>query len=190
MSVRVLNRAEVERLLPVADCIEPVERALAALARDELSNPLRTVVRHPDAPTLLGLMPAFRGGEQPLHALKTVCIAPGNAARGLDPHQGFVALFDGESGEPRALLNAGAITAIRTAAVSAVATRLLARPGAATVAILGAGVQARAHVEAMRAVLPSATVRGWSRTPGHASLLPGVEEVDSAQEALAGADVV
>ena len=71
----------------------------------------------------MGLMPAYRGGETPLWGLKTVVIAPGNAARNMDLHQGFVALFDGETGETRALLNAGGITAVRTAAVSAVATR-------------------------------------------------------------------
>jgi ornithine cyclodeaminase/alanine dehydrogenase-like protein (mu-crystallin family) len=190
MSVRVLSRDDVERLLPVADCIEPVERALAALARGELSNPLRTVVRHPGAATLMGLMPAYRSAPEPVHALKAVCVAPGNAALGLDPHQGFVVLFDGATGVVRALMNAGALTAIRTAAVSAVATRLLARPGAERVAVLGAGVQARAHVEAMRAVLPGARMTGWSRTPGRASRLPGVEEVASAREAVAGADVV
>ncbi len=190
MSVRVLGEADVYRLLPVADCIEPMERVLAALARDELYNPLRFVIRPPGSRTLMGLMPAHRGGAAPLFALKTVCIAPGNAARGLDSHQGFVALFDGETGATRALFNAGAITAIRTAAVSAVATRLLARPGSTRLAILGAGIQARSHLEAMRAVLTLEHVSVWSRTPGRASLLPGVEEAASAREAVAGADVI
>jgi ornithine cyclodeaminase len=138
----------------------------------------------------MGLMPAHRRGAEPVYSLKTVCIAPGNAARGLDSHQGFVALFDGGTGETRALVNAGAITAIRTAAVSAVATRLLARPGSRRLAILGAGTQARAHLEAMRAVLELERVTAWSRTPGRAARLPGVEEAPSAREALAGADVV
>ncbi len=191
MSVRVIAEADVYRLLPVADCIAPVEAALAALAREELANPLRFVVRPPGAATLMGLMPAYRGGSAPLYALKTVCIAPGNAARGLDSHQGFVALFDGETGQTRALVNAGAITAIRTAAVSALATRLLARPGASRLAILGAGTQARSHLEAMRAVMPLERVRAWSRTPGHAASLGAeVEEVGSAREAVADADVV
>jgi ornithine cyclodeaminase/alanine dehydrogenase-like protein (mu-crystallin family) len=190
MSVCVLSEADVFRLLPVADCIGPMERALASLAREELYNPLRFVIRPPGSSTLMGLMPAYRAGTDPLYALKTVCIAPGNAARGLDSHQGFVALFDGETGATRALLNAGAITAIRTAAVSAVATRLLARPGASRLAILGAGTQARSHLEAMRAVLELERVTVWSRTPGRASLLPGVEEAASAREAVAGADVI
>jgi ornithine cyclodeaminase/alanine dehydrogenase-like protein (mu-crystallin family) len=190
MSVTVLSEADVRTLLPVADCIEPMERALAALARGELHNPLRFVVRPPGAETLMGLMPAYRFGSDPVYALKAVCVVPANAARGLDSHQGFVALFDGETGETRALLNAGALSAIRTAAVSAVATRLLARPGARSVAILGAGTQARSHLEAMRAVFPDAEVTVWSRTPGRAALLPGVREAASAREAVAGAEVV
>ncbi len=190
MSVRVLSEHDVYRLLPVADCIEPMEQVLAALAREELYNPLRFVVRPPDTPTLMGLMPAHRGGDAPVYALKTVCIAPGNAARGLDSHQGFVALFDGETGATRALVNAGAITSIRTAAVTAVATRLLARPDARTLAILGSGTQGRSHLEAMRAVLPFDEVRVWSRTPGNASKLDGVREVATPEEAVRGADVV
>jgi ornithine cyclodeaminase len=190
MSVSVLSEHEVYRLLPVADCIEPMREVLAALAREELYNPLRSVIRPPHAATLMGLMPAHRSVPAPVYSLKTVCIVPGNASRGLDSHQGFVAIFDGETGQTRALVNAGAITAVRTAAVSAVATELLARPGSATLAILGSGTQARAHLEAMRAVLPLERVRVWSRTPGSASKLDAVEEAESAEEAVRGADVV
>jgi len=132
-------------------------------------------------------MPAHRGGDDPLWALKTVAIFPGNAARGLDSHQGFVALFDGETGATRALLNAGALTAIRTAAVSGVATRLLAREDSRTLAILGAGIQARAHLDAMRAVRDFDRVVVWSRTPGR---MPELEEAATAEEAVRDADVV
>ena len=190
MTVRILNEREVHRLLPMAACIAAMEEALAALARGEVFNPLRSVVRPPGEANLLGLMPAHRSGREPVFALKAICIAPGNAAAGLDLHQGFVALFDGATGVPRVLMNASAVTAVRTAAVSGVATKLLARPGASTLAILGAGVQARSHLEAMRAVLPFERVRVWSRTPGRAAQLDGVEEAASAEEALAGADVV
>jgi ornithine cyclodeaminase/alanine dehydrogenase-like protein (mu-crystallin family) len=190
MTVRILSEHDVYRLLPVADCIEPMERVLAALAREELYNPLRFVVRPPEAETLMGLMPAYRSGEGSVYALKTVCVVPGNAARGLDSHQGFVALFDGETGVTLGLVNAGAITAIRTAAVTAVATRLLARPDSRTLAILGSGTQGRSHLQAMRAVLPFEEVRAWSRTPGNAAKLDGVVEVATAEEAVCGADVV
>ena len=92
MSVRILDEDDVLRLLPMSECIEVMAEALASLARGEVHNPLRFVVRPPEAPSLLGLMPAYRGGEAPLWGLKSVVIAPGNAARGLDLHQGFVAL--------------------------------------------------------------------------------------------------
>ena len=168
-----------------------MEEALAALAREELYNPLRFVVRPPDATTLMGLMPAYRASRARSTRSRPSASRPGNRARGLDSHQGFVALFDGETGQVLGLVNAGAITAIRTAAVSAVATKLLARPGSTTLGILGAGTQGRSHLEAMRAVLPFERVRAWSRTPGSvAELGDGVEEVSTAEEAVRGADVV
>jgi ornithine cyclodeaminase/alanine dehydrogenase-like protein (mu-crystallin family) len=190
MSVRILDEEDVRRLLPMSECNDVMAEALASLARDELHNPLRFVVRPPGEQTLMGLMPAHRSSPAPLYALKTVVIAPANAALGLDLHQGFVALFDGETGETRALMNAGGITAVRTAAVSGVATRLLAREDARTLAILGAGIQAKAHLEAMRAVRDFDRVLVWSRTPGRALELDGVEEAESAEAAVREADVV
>ncbi|MBA3844151.1 MAG: ornithine cyclodeaminase family protein [Actinobacteria bacterium] len=190
MSVRILDEQDVRRLLPMGECIEVMAGALEALARGEVHNPLRFVVRPPGEKSLLGLMPAHRGGSAPVYALKTVAIFPGNSARGLDPHQGFVALFDGETGETRAIMSASAITAVRTAAVSGVATRLLAREDARTLAILGAGFQAGAHLEAMRAVRDFEHVVMWSRTPGRAAAFDGVEEAASAEEAVRDADVV
>ncbi|MDQ5820798.1 MAG: ornithine cyclodeaminase family protein [Actinomycetota bacterium] len=189
MSTLVLSQAEVERLLTMPECIELMEETLVALARGELYQPLRSVVRPPDADGFMGLMPAHRGAGAPAFGLKVVCIFPGNPARGLDAHQGAVVLFDGETGEVRAMVNASAITAIRTAAVSAVATRALARAGARSLAILGAGVQARAHLEAMRALQEWEQIVVWSRTAEHAREL-GVEVAPSAEEALRDTDVV
>jgi ornithine cyclodeaminase len=183
----VLDEEAVRRLLPPDECIAAMEGALAALARGEVHNPLRFVVRPPGEGSLLGLMPAHRGGAEPLWALKAVAIFPSNAARGLDLHQGFVALFDGETGATRAILNAGAITAVRTAAVTAVATRLLARRDASTLAILGAGIQARAHLDALRLVRGFERVLVWSPS-GRA--LEGAESAGSAEEAVRDADVV
>ena len=85
------------------------------------------------------------GGETPYYALKEVCVFPENPKRGLDTHLGAVILHSGDTGEPLAFMNASAITAIRTAAVSAVATRLLAREDAAVLAIIGTGVQGQSH---------------------------------------------
>jgi ornithine cyclodeaminase/alanine dehydrogenase-like protein (mu-crystallin family) len=190
MNVRILDEHDVRRLLPMEECIDVMEAALASLARGELHNPLRFVVRPPGESSLLGLMPAHRSAPLPLYSLKTVAVFPENSARGLDPHQGFVALFDGTTGETRAVMNAGAITAVRTAAVSGVATRALARKDAKTLAILGAGFQAAAHLDAMRAVRDFDRILMWSRTPGRAAAFDGVEEAATAEEAVRDADVV
>ncbi|MGE5433799.1 MAG: ornithine cyclodeaminase family protein, partial [Candidatus Doudnabacteria bacterium] len=164
----VLAHEDVKRLLPMEECIELMAEALANLARGESWQPLRFVVRPPEEQSLMGLMPAHRTTPEPAYGLKTVCIFPGNPARGLDAHQGGVMLFDGATGELRALIDASAVTSIRTAAVSAVATRALARPDSKVLAILGSGVQARAHLEAMAKVLSFEQARVWSRTAEHA----------------------
>ena len=179
MSLLVLDEHAVRGVLTMEACIEAMDEVLRSLARGELYQPLRPVFRAPDAETLLGLMPAYRGGERPAWSLKEIVIAPGNAARGLDSHQGGVLLHDGETGELLALLNASVVTEIRTAAVSAVATRALARAGSRVVAVLGGGTQARSHVAAMKAVLPDAEIRTWTRGDG-----------GTPEETLRDADVV
>jgi ornithine cyclodeaminase len=192
VSVLVLSDADVRELLDMESCIAAMEAALAALAREELSMPLRFVFR-PPGEQLLGLMPAHSGGPTPVFSLKEIVIAPSNGARGLDPHQGAVLLHDGETGVLRAVLNASAITETRTAAVSAVATKLLARPAARRVAILGAGVQARSHAHAMRTVIDDPELRVWSRTPAHAEALAlesHAVRCDTVEDAVDGADVV
>ena len=192
MSLLVLSDADVREVLDMESCVGAMEDALAALARDELSMPLRFVVR-PPGEALLGLMPAHRAGPEPLFSLKEIVVAPANGARGLDPHQGAVLLHNGTTGVLQAVLNASAITEIRTAAVSAVATKLLARPGPRRVAILGAGVQARSHAHAMRTVVHDPELRIWSRTPAHAEALALESHAvvcASIEEALDGADVV
>lgn len=189
----VLNQHEVEELLDTEGCIEAMAAALAALARGEVDMPLRYIFSPVDEPSLIGLMPAHRSGRRPLYSLKTVCLFPENPGRGLDAHQGTVSLFDGETGELRAVMNASAVTAIRTAAVSAVATRLLARERTPKLAILGAGVQARSHLESMRAVRDFERSVVYSPTAEHARALAeetGVETAASAEEAVRGADVV
>ncbi len=193
MSVLILSDEQVRELLDMESCIDAMADVLAALQRAELSMPLRFVFRPAGAAALMGFMPAYRGGEAPLFSLKEIVIAPGNSARGADPHQGAVMLHDGDTGELRALLNASAVTEIRTAAVSAVATRLLARADSRVVAVIGAGVQGRSHIEAMRSVLPDAEIRLWSRGAARAADLAaatGVIHVGTVEEVLAGADVV
>jgi ornithine cyclodeaminase len=170
-----------------------MEEVLASLARGDLHQPLRSIARPPGADTLLGLMPSYRGGSSPAYGLKEIVVVPTNPSRGLDTHMGGVLLHDGETGELVALLNASPITEIRTAAVSGVATRALARADAQRVAILGAGAQARGHVHAMRAVLDDPEIRIWSRRQEAAEELAsetGANVADSIETALLGADVV
>ena len=193
MAIVVLNQSEVEHLLDMEGCIEAMAGILEALARGELFQPLRSIAFPPGESSGIGLMPAHRSGPDAAYALKTICLFPDNPTRGLDAHQGTVTLFSGETGEVRALMNASAITAIRTAAVSAVATRLLAREDATELAIVGSGVQGRSHIEAMRAVKPWESIRVASRTHEHAEALAeetGAEAVESVEEAVRGADVV
>lgn len=192
MSLLVLSEADVRAVLDMESCIEAMEEALAALARDELEMPLRSVFRS-SANAFFGLMPAYRGGAAPTFALKEIVVVPDNATRGLDSHQGAVLLHDGTTGVLRAVVDASAITEIRTAAVSAVATKLLARPGARRVAILGSGVQGRSHAHAMRVVVPDAELRVWSRTPAHAEALALESHAlacATVEEALEGAEIV
>ncbi len=188
--MKVFNEHDVERLLTPAACIGVMEEALAALARGEVHQPLRNIVRAEGAAGFLGLMPAYHRD----FGLKEVCIFPGNPARGLDTHLGAVLLHSGETGELLAMANGSAITAIRTAAVSAVATKLLARDDASILAILGAGVQARSHLASIALVRNIKEVRIYSRTRSKAESVvagaPAGRVVDSAEEAVRGADII
>jgi ornithine cyclodeaminase len=193
MTVLILSDNDVRNVLDMPSCITAMEEVLAELARGGLHNPLRFVTRPPEAGTFFGFMPAYRGGSEPVYSLKEVVIAPANHGRGLDPHQGTVLVHDGVTGVLSAVLNASAITEIRTAAVSALATRLLARPESRRVAIIGSGVQGRSHVEAMRCVVPDADITIWSRNIAHAERLAASTDCSVAAtlaEALERADVV
>jgi ornithine cyclodeaminase/alanine dehydrogenase-like protein (mu-crystallin family) len=152
MKILILSHDDVVHLLPMSECIDVMSEALSALARGQVSQPLRTILKPSAVKGVLAMMPAFRAGDTPMFGLKAICVFPGNAAIGRDAHQGGVLLFSGETGEPLAMVNASAVTSIRTAAVSAVATRSLAREDASELAIIGAGIQARSHLEAMACV--------------------------------------
>lgn len=199
MKILILDGAKIRQLLPMTDCIELMSDALSALARDEVHQPLRTIIRPPNARGLLGLMPAYRGGERGAFGLKSICVFPENPSKGKDAHQGAVMLFSRETGELLALMNASAITAIRTAAVSAVATGQLAREDAHELAMIGAGVQARTHIAALACVRPITRVRVAARNMEHSQRLVeemqpkvpfAVEAVQTNEAAVRGADVV
>ena len=195
----ILNYDQVKQLLPMHECIDAMTDALSALARGEAEMPLRTIFRPQDVRGVMAMMPSFRRGGAPLFGLKAICVFPDNAAIGKDAHQGGVLLFSGETGELLALVNASAITEIRTAAVSAVATRVLAREDASELAIIGAGVQARSHLEAIGCVRPIKRARIAARRFEKAQLF--VEEmqakfefeiaaVETSEEAVRGADII
>jgi len=199
VQVRVFDHDDVERLLPMRECIEVVEDALKVLDRGEYAMPLRSFFTPPGAPGGMAWMPGYRSGPKAVFGMKVLVVIPDNPSRGLDGHQGAVLLLDGETGRLRALLDASAVTAIRTAATTAVATRLLSRPESSVLGIIGTGVQARKHCEAIPLVRPIRKVIVAGRDPFRAqefvaSLAPidGVtfEAAVSIEEAVSGADIV
>jgi ornithine cyclodeaminase len=198
MDVRVISQDDVERLLPMPACIDLVERALVETSKGRAVLPLRQAVWMPDRTGMIGLMPGWLGEPASL-GIKIVSIFPGNHGTPYDSHQGAVLLFDTQHGQTLAMIDASSITAIRTAAASGVATRALARSDAGDLAILGSGVQAATHLEAMAAVRTLRRVRVWSRSRDNARRFADlvgprfkltVEVMASAREAVAGADLV
>ncbi len=199
MKLLVLNQTEIEQLLPMHECIIVMTDALMALAKGQVHLPLRMIVRPPEAAGLMGLMPAHLAGENAALGVKVINVFNANPAQGKDSHQGVVLLFDAGTGEPLAVMNASAITAIRTAAVSGVATRLLAREDAGDLAIIGSGVQARSHLAAMACVRPIKRVRVASRRREHAQRFAEevtsryafpIEPVETVEAALREADLI
>ncbi|MBV8855857.1 MAG: ornithine cyclodeaminase family protein [Acidobacteria bacterium] len=199
MKILLLGHDEVVGLLPMAECIALMRGALVSLAEGRVHQPLRTIVRPPEAAGFMGLMPAYSSTPRAAFGLKAICIFPGNAALGKDSHQGAVLLFGAETGELLAVVNASAVTAVRTAAVSALATSVLARADACELAVVGAGVQARSHVEALSHVRTVRRCRVASRNVERARELADelhgrydfpVEAVATVEEALRGADLI
>jgi ornithine cyclodeaminase len=197
--VLVLNADEVNELLSFSECIELMTHALRDLSQGKFVLPLRTIVRPQDAKGVMGLMPAYRTRPETVYGLKAICFFYENAALGLDAHQGCVLLHSGDTGELLAIINASAITTIRTAAVSAVATRLLSREESTTLAIVGSGVQARAHLKALSCVRSLELARIASRNPDHAvqlveemknSIPFTLEALTTVEEAVLGADII
>jgi alanine dehydrogenase len=196
--VLFVNQDEVPGLLPMAACIETMERALESLARGEAQLPLRSILWLPGKTGALGLMPASIATDKVL-GVKVISFFHGNEGSELDTHQGAVLLFEAERGRLLAVIDATSITAIRTAAVSGVATKLLARKDAGDLAIIGSGVQARTHLEAMMQVRKLRRVRIASQSFERAKRFGDretarrgitVEPVATIREAVLGADII
>lgn len=197
METLIIGQEVVRRLLSMEQCIEAVKGALIDLANGGGIQPLRPVMWLPERVGALGMMPGHLSSINTL-GIKTVTVFPGNAGTEFDSHQGTVMLFDDSNGRLKAIVDASEITAIRTAAASAVATDVLARRNASTLAILGSGVQATTHLEAIPLVRPIDTVRIWSRNSENAQLLAArgagsnldIQVVRNVEDAVDGADIV
>ena len=188
----VLSRRNVEAALDADRLVDAVAAAMADLSAGNGSFPTRTGADVRDVGGVLIAMPAYVAGTGAL-AAKLVAMFPQNAARGLPTHKAIVAAFDPATGTPAALMDGEVVTALRTAACSALSARLLAREDASVLAILGTGVQARAHAEAVRRVRPIGEVRVAGRDLDKAAALAadlGGIVARSFEEAISGADIV
>jgi len=187
--VMFLGEAEVRKLLDWKPLITAMETALVAFSAGRVIQPVRNLLTIEEGKRYLGIMPAVAPDAM---GLKLVCFYPGNAGTSVPTHTAMILLFRTETGEPLAVMDGRLITEMRTAAVSAAVTNRLAAPDSRVLALLGSGVQAKAHLEAIRQVRPIQEVRVWSQTPEHAKSFAdanGATATD-AESAVRGADIV
>ena len=196
--MRIITESEVPGLLPMAECMDVMAGALTTLAKGGAILPLRPLMRIPPKAGILGMMPAYMDAPDAM-GVKVITVFNGNHGTEYDSHQGVVLLFEAHHGSIVAVIDASSVTAIRTAAVSGVATRLLARADASDLCILGSGVQARTHLDAMRIARPLTRVRVWSRNAESAREFArveskrhgiAVEAIESARQAVEGASII
>jgi ornithine cyclodeaminase len=197
MSIRFIDRDEVARRLTYDLCIPIVRDAMIAFSRGETKQLLRSILPLSED-RLFGVMPGALGAHAPFGA-KLIAVFQGNSAQGRPSHQGLVVLFDPQTGAPVCVVHGGEITAIRTAAASAVATAALARPDARRLAIIGCGEQAGTHARAIAKVRCLECIAVWGRSPGRAQafaqrmqaeLAIPIAAAGSVPEAVAQADVI
>jgi ornithine cyclodeaminase/alanine dehydrogenase-like protein (mu-crystallin family) len=193
-----LRASDVRTLLPMSECIDLIQRTMIAVSEGRAVLPRRTLLVMPGDRGFMGNMPGYLA-EPECFGVKLVSLMPRNKPPLFSSHLGVVLLFEAEHGQPVALLDAAEITAIRTAAASAVATRLLARPDAGDLALLGAGEQASSHLQAMLAVRTLRRVRVWARDAVKAAAFAEaegtrhsilIEPTATVREAIAGADII
>jgi len=198
VEIRVLRGPEVRQLLPMAECVDLMQRTMITVSERRVVLPLRSVMVMPGDRGMLGNMPGYLA-EPECFGVKLVSLIPRNKPPHYSSHLGMVLLFEAEHGCPVALLDAAEITAIRTAAASGLATRLLARSDAGDLALLGAGEQARSHLSAMLAVRALRRVRVWARDACKAAAFAktegarhriAIETSATVPEAVAGADII
>src|SRR5580700_1780197 len=187
--VMFLDEERVRGLLRWPALIPAMEVALAEFSQDRVLQPVRQMLTIEEGKRYLGIMPAV---AEDAMGLKLVSFYPGNAGTGVPTHMAMILLFRADTGEPLAVMDGRLITEMRTAAVSAAATKYLAAPDARVLALLGSGVQAHAHLEALARVRSFVEVRVWSRTPEHARHFAAAHGAVAmaAEAAVRGADVV
>jgi ornithine cyclodeaminase/alanine dehydrogenase-like protein (mu-crystallin family) len=198
MNPPFIGKEEVAALLPVHECIDVMESTFLALASGECLQPLRSMMWLPDKTGLLGMMPGYAASPGVM-GIKLITVFPANKDSGYPSHQGIVALFDGKHGQPLMMLDATEITAIRTAAVSALATRVLSNENSERLSIIGAGEQAQRHVESILLVRKIKEIRIWNRNEANAQALSkrlvGQRSIithvtKTVQEAVENADII
>jgi ornithine cyclodeaminase/alanine dehydrogenase-like protein (mu-crystallin family) len=198
MDIRVLRGAEVRELLPMAECIDLMQRTMIAVSEGRVVLPLRSILTMPGDRGMMGQMPGYLADPE-CFGVKLVSLIPRNKPPQYSSHLGLVLLFEAEHGQPVALVDAAEITAIRTAAASGLATRLLARSDAGDLALLGAGEQARSHLEAILSVRALRRVRVWARNRDKAVAFAAeqgakhgiaIETSPTVREAVTGADLI
>jgi ornithine cyclodeaminase/alanine dehydrogenase-like protein (mu-crystallin family) len=187
--IRTLSDSDIARVLSYERLIPAMERALAAFSAGEVIQPVRTMLTVEEAQRYLVVMPAVTPGAM---GAKLVSLYPKNARSGLPTHLASIALFEPETGRPLAFLDGGLITAMRTAAVSAAVTRRCLAGGARVLTLVGSGVQAQSHLDALRLVCAFEEVRVWSPTRQHAERFAAANgaRVMELEQAVRGADVV
>lgn len=199
--MRILSGADVRDALPMATAVEIMKEAFASLSRGDAAVPPRTLLAAPDGAGVTLVMPARVDGEPGSLAVKVVSVFDRNPDIGRARVQAAVIVLEPSTGRPLALLEGAMLTAIRTAAASGAATDLLAAPDSETLAVLGAGVQARNHIEAMCAVRPISSVKIFGPTPANVEALiddlsgqvaggPEMSRAGTAADAVRGADIV
>ena len=198
MKIRLLNASAVRTLMPMPKCVELMRHAMSLVAKNQTIQPIRQSLFHPDRRGLMSMMPGYIADPEWL-GIKVISVFPGNFGTGIGSHQGVVLLFETKNGSPVALLDGREITAIRTAAATAVATDALARKDAKTLAIFGYGEQAHTHLESVTSVRSFDRVLVWGRDyaraerfcaegSGHGSYR--LSAVRSAEDATKEADVL
>ena len=198
MKIRILRAADIHALLPMSECIDLMHRTMSAVSEGRVVLPLRSVMVMPGDLGMLGNMPGYMA-EPECFGVKLISLMPRNKPPQYSSHLGIVLLFEAEHGQLVAMLDGAEITAIRTAAASGLATRLLARPDASSLTILGAGEQASSHLAAMLAVRKLRRIRVWARDRDKAmefarseSSKHGVtvEVAESVRDAVTQADII